>query len=80
MLIFSLLLSWISLFITMQALRKEEEIDLARLSEEVQPRRIYITPARYKALVGIGGLIIVIYNQLLGELWAVIYTLQTLLG
>lgn len=64
----------------MQPERKEDEIELARISEEVQPRRVYITPARYKALVGIGGIMIVIYNQLLGELWVVIYTLQTLLG
>lgn len=45
----------------MQTVRKEDEIELARLSEEVQPRRTYITPGRYKALVGIGGLMIVIY-------------------
>jgi len=64
----------------MQPERKEDDIELVRLSEEVQPRRVYITPAMYKALVGIGGIMIVIYNQLLGELWVVIYTLQTLLG
>ena len=64
----------------MQTRRRDEEIELARLSEEIQPKRRYISPAQYKILVGLGGIMIVIYIQLLGELWAVIYTIQSLLG